>query len=520
MTPSPFPSTVEKPALDRLLQSASCPICSDNRVHYAFSIGTTRVLQCPDCGFTFRTVAASSRSKTSSAAEDLLRRIGGERALFGQIHPAGIDAFSSLQVIDWQSEEIAVYPPIESQGEATDKKSQSSNVHLSVGQLDSLTAPLPSLRRLRSNLANTDDKIIFVYSDIRRTGAAVGGQAWEQQVGERNTYLDTRTALTVLYRAGFRCLAVQRLRRRVSLEELLNSDIHHLVASSWRRKLLRLLPSAARRAIHVTSRASDIAILAEPRKTDQPMVSVVIPVFNEAPTVAAVIDTVLRVSFNGAQVEVVIVESNSTDGSREIVQSYANHPRVSTFFEDRPRGKGHATRFGLAKARGDILIIQDADLEYDIEDYHSLIDPIILGHEAFVLGSRHGGRNHWKLRQFSKPILARFYNLAHVLVTGYINLLFGLKLRDPQTMFKVCRRDCVEGLAFHGNYFNFDYELLLKVVRKGYQPVEVPVNYRSRSHAEGKKIRMWRDAPLGLWMITRLWLTPLRRFLTIGERIE
>ncbi len=87
-------------------------------------------------------------------------------------------------------------------------------------------------------------------------------------------------------------------------------------------------------------------------------------------------------------------------------------------------------------------------------------------------------------------------------------------------MFKVCRRDCVEGIGFHANYFNFDYELLLKVVRKGYTPVEVPVNYRSRSHAEGKKIRMWRDAPLGLWMITKLRMTPLSRFLRIGEPIE
>jgi len=247
---------------------------------------------------------------------------------------------------------------------------------------------------------------------------------------------------------------------------------------------------------------------------------VIVPVYNEAPTVAKVIDAVLRVQLVGAQIQIVIVESNSTDGSREIVQRYATHPRVTCIFEERPRGKGHATRCGLDHARGDILLIQDADLEYDIEDYVSLLNPIIRGHEAFVVGSRHGGRQHWKLRQFTKPFLAAFYNLAHVLVTSYINVLFRLNLRDPQSMFKVCRRDCIEGIGFRANYFNFDYELLLKVVRKGYTPVEVPVNYRSRSHAEGKKIRMWRDAPLGLWMITKLRLTPLARFLHIGEPIE
>jgi glycosyltransferase involved in cell wall biosynthesis len=280
------------------------------------------------------------------------------------------------------------------------------------------------------------------------------------------------------------------------------------------------LPRFLRNRLHVTARGDHTLILAAPRQNEMPLVSIVVPVFNEARTVAKVIDAILAVQLVGAGVEIVIVESNSTDGSRDIVRKYAAHPRVTCIFEDRPQGKGHATRRGLESARGDILLIQDADLEYDIEDYGSLLNPIIRGHEAFVLGSRHGGRQHWKLRQFTKPFLAAFYNLAHVLVTGYINMLFGLALRDPQTMFKVCRRDCIEGIGFHANYFNFDYELLLKIVRKGYTPLEVPVNYRSRSHAEGKKIRMWRDAPLGLWMITKLRLTPLARFLHIGEPIE
>jgi hypothetical protein len=165
-------------------------------------------------------------------------------------------------------------------------------------------------------------------------------------------------------------------------------------------------------------------------------------------------------------------------------------------------------------------MIQDADLEYDFEDYHSLVDPILRGREPFILGSRHGGRNHWKLRRFTKPFVTKLYNLAHVLVTAYINILFGLRLRDPQTMFKVFRRDCIEGIEFTGNYFNFDYELLLKIVRKGYRPTEIPVNYRSRSHAEGKKIRMWRDAPLGLWTITKLRFTPLSSFLVFGDPVE
>ncbi|HYC70237.1 MAG TPA: glycosyltransferase family 2 protein, partial [Opitutaceae bacterium] len=395
----------------------------------------------------------------------------------------------------------------------------SGSATASVGQLDASADPLPSLAALRERLA-PGEPVVFIQADIRHAGAAVGSADWEQLVGQRNAYLDTPTALTVLYRAGFRCQGVRRLRRRVTLEELVTNPAGDLVVPAWRRRLLRLLPAPLRRAWRADVPVAEVAILATRRPPDAPAVSVVVPVYNEAAYVAQLLDAVLRVEIRDASIEVVIVESNSTDGSREIVQRYAAHPRVTCLFEDRPRGKGHATRFGLARARGDILLIQDADLEYDIEDYHSLIEPILHGHEALVLGSRHGGRKHWKLRQFGKPLLTKFYNLAHVLVTAYINLLFGLRLRDPQTMYKVCRRDCVEGIAFHGNHFDFDYELLLKVVRKGYQPAEVPVNYRSRSHAEGKKLYMLRDAPLGLWMITKLRFTPLRRFLTIGEPFE
>ncbi len=488
------------------LQATHCPICGGTRVHYAFSIRQTRVVQCADCHFTTRTAPTASAQVVAGAeaAEVLARRLDGLPEVLRQILPQP-PARDRIALVDWNhdgSVEIA----------------GSGDVTLSVGQLDAFTNPLPSLQRLRERLA-PDRPVVFVYSDIRRSGAGVGSRQWEQLIGERNAYLDTHTALTVLYRAGFRCQGVQRLRRRVSLEHFLSGDVDDLVQSGWRQRLLRLVPGFLRRSIHVRSRSAEIAILAVPRETAEPLVSVVVPVYNEAATVAPVLDAVLRVEFEGARVEVVVVESNSTDGSREIVQRYAARPRTLCLFEDRPRGKGHATRFGLAHARGDIVVIQDADLEYDIEDYHALIDPIIRGHEAFVLGSRHGGRNHWKLRRFGKPLLTKFYNLAHVLVTTYINVLFGLHLRDPQTMYKVCRRDCLEGLSFHGAYFNFDYELLLKVVRKGYHPVEVPVNYRSRSHAEGKKIRMWRDAPLGLLMITKLRLARLRSFLHIGEPI-
>lgn len=499
--------TADAPEPLAKLQAVRCPVCGSGRMHYAFSIRHTRVLQCGDCRFTARSEpnATLSAFSGSVAAEALAARLGGLEAAIRQILPEKTPA-ATLRVADWRPDSSV-------------DLAQDHGLVVSVGQLDAFANPMPALRALRAHLADAEP-VVFVYSDIRRFGAPLGGRVWERLIGERNAYLDTHTALTLLFRAGYRALGVCRLRRRVPLDHFLAEDGEDLVSSRWRRRLLRLVPAGLRRSIRVDSRTADVAILATRRETDEPLISVIVPVYNEARTVAQVLDAVLRVEIDGAAIEVVVVESNSTDGSREIVRRYADHPRVRCFFEDRPRGKGHATRLGLAEARGDIILIQDADLEYDIEDYHSLLDPIVRGEQAMVLGSRHGGRNHWKLRQFSKPLLAGFYNLAHVLVTAYINILFRLNLRDPQTMFKVCRRDCIEGITFHGAYFNFDYELLLKVVRKGFAPVEVPVNYRSRSHAEGKKIRMWRDAPLGLWMITVLRLTPLRRFLGRGERIE
>lgn len=487
------------------LQTVRCSVCGGGRVHYAFSFRNARVLQCADCKFTARTEPAVLHSALKDAASALAARNGGIASIVAQIAPQASQS-TTFRVADWQSDgNVELF--------GTD------GIVVSVGQLDAFTNPLDSLKNLRNRL-KPGEPIVFAYSDIRRAGTEVGSAIWERLTGERNAYIDTQTALTVLYRAGFSCHAARRLRRRVSLQHFLTQDASDLVYSKWRRRILYLIPQFLRRSIHVTSRSSDVAILATPRISDRPLVSVIVPVYNEAATVARVLNAILRVEFEGADTELVVVESNSTDGSREIVQSFANHPRVTCLFEDRPRGKGHATRLGLDRARGDIFIIQDADLEYDIEDYHSLVDPIICGHEAFVLGSRHGGRNHWKLRQFGKPLLSQFYNLAHVLVTAYINILFRLRLRDPQTMYKVCRRDCIHGIHFDGNYFNFDYELLLKIVRKGYIPTEVPVNYRSRSHAEGKKIRMWRDAPLGLLMITKLRLAPISRFLKIGERID
>lgn len=227
--------------------------------------------------------------------------------------------------------------------------------------------------------------------------------------------------------------------------------------------------------------------------------SVVVPVYNEIATARAALDALHAKRILGVEIELIIVESNSNDGSREIVTSYRDRPGTKIILEDKPRGKGHAVRAGLKAATGDIILIQDADLEYDLDDYEILLAPIIAGRQAFVLGSRHG-QGGWAIRKFDdQPMHALVLNLAHWTFTLMLNASLGIWLRDPFTMYKVFRRDCIDGLTFECNRFDFDWELLIKLVRKGYRPVEIPISYTSRSFKEGKKVAFWRD-PL-TWML-------------------
>jgi len=228
-------------------------------------------------------------------------------------------------------------------------------------------------------------------------------------------------------------------------------------------------------------------------------VSVIVPVYNEISTVRPALDALVAKRIRGYELGIIIIESNSTDGSREAVLEYRGRERVSVILEEAPRGKGHAVRAGLAAATGEIVIIQDADLEYDLDDYEKLLAPIAEGTHAFVLGSRHS-RNGWAIRKFTDQKLhALALNAAHWTFTFMINASLGLWLRDPFTMYKVFRRDCIDGLRLECNRFDFDWELLIKLVRRGYRPIEIPVSYRSRSFKQGKKITMLRD-PL-TWMV-------------------
>jgi glycosyltransferase involved in cell wall biosynthesis len=195
------------------------------------------------------------------------------------------------------------------------------------------------------------------------------------------------------------------------------------------------------------------------------------------------------------EIEIILVESNSTDGSRELALAYREHPRVHLILEDRPRGKGHAVRAGLLAATGDVVLFQDADLEYDLDDYEGLIEPILSYRRNFVIGSRHTiKRRLWKIRKFNDAGgLAALFNFGHLTFLTLFNSIYRQRLSDPFSMFKVFRRECLYGLDFECDRFDFDFEIVIKLLRKGYRALELPVNYRARSFSEGKKVTILRD---------------------------
>ncbi len=229
------------------------------------------------------------------------------------------------------------------------------------------------------------------------------------------------------------------------------------------------------------------------RVSTEQILSVIMPVYNEKDTFEMALNAVLQKKIKGiGSTEVIAVDNRSTDGTRELVKNYINSPNVKILFADEKQGKGYAVREGLKQVTGDIVMIQDADLEYDIDDLDALLEPLVRYKKAFVLGSRHKGK--WKMRSFiNDSFSASFLNAGQVFFTTLLNILYNQQMTDPLTMYKVFRKECLYGLKFECDGFDFDQELVAKFIRKGYTPHEIRVNYRSRSFSEGKKISMLKD---------------------------
>lgn len=230
-----------------------------------------------------------------------------------------------------------------------------------------------------------------------------------------------------------------------------------------------------------------------PYETQPLKLSVIIPCYNELATVEEVLE---RVEAVGLADEIIIVDDGSTDGTREIlarIEAEAR-PNLRILYHERNLGKGAALVTGFAEATGDVLLIQDADLEYDPRDYPHLLQPIQEGVTKVVYGSRFLGGPR-KAMNFWNMIANRSLTLA-------TNLLYNAILSDMETCYKVFRAEVVRGMKINARGFEFEPEITAKILKQGIRIYEVPISFNAREWSEGKKIK-WTDAPKALWALIK-----------------
>lgn len=490
---------IHSPSAPEVLAS-QCPLCSGRRQRYAFYRAERRYVECMDCNLIFVNPRAADfsepvtneppgvmREKAAYFLSQLLRyrgKHGGKMLVVcedGSPFP-GVAADSGYHV-------KSVSPSgLQNLDDAGD-----FDVCVFWHSLGRSGQPLDLLKAAHVTMS-PDAVVGLITPDMNSTAAKVLCEDWPAFKTLQSTVFNRSALETALFFSGFASVVVCKSRRMASVEQLANYTAGR---RGWRPALIRfaetVLPGPLREQRRSFEGSDMIAFARSIPVRERRKLSIVLPAFNEAPTFVDTFEAVLAKEIPGLDIEIVLIESNSTDGTRELAQRYKDHPRVKLILEDRPRGKGFAVRTGLAAATGDFILIQDADREYDLEDYDTLLEPLIAGRQALVLGSRHSG-SVWKMRQFSGQAgLSGVLNFGHWFFTKLVNVLFGLKLKDPFTMYKVFRRDCLHGLHFECNRFDFDYELLIRMVQKGYSPIEIPVNYRSRSFKQGKKVTMFGD---------------------------
>ena len=219
--------------------------------------------------------------------------------------------------------------------------------------------------------------------------------------------------------------------------------------------------------------------------------SVVIPVYNERGTVAELVRRVQAVPIDK---EILLVDDGSTDGTPTVLAKLAEQPGVRLIRHERNQGKGAALRTGFAAATGDVVIVQDADLEYDPAEYPRLLQPLIDGRADVVYGSRFSG-NVARIHLF-------WHRVANGVLTFASNVFTNLNLSDIESCYKVFRREVVQGMKLRENRFGIEPELTAKIARGRWRVYEMPISYSGRDYSEGKKIG-WRDAVRALYCIVR-----------------
>ena len=521
-----------------------CPLCGGERLVYAFAHAGTPIVRCDRCRLLMRNPQPSDAELAAIYTSDYFLGAGGGQTagetnrLKRDTAAAYLDEIEARTGVSPRGTRLLEIGPglgnllVEAVARGYDvtgiEYSQSSvdaaNLRLGAervrqGSLGTVSLPEQSfdvaimsdvLEHTRDPRADLEQvwrllrpggAIFISVPTLDSWSARLMRERWLEFKLEHLFYFDSATLQLLLFKSGFEHVTFSTGWKTLSPEYVrLHFERFRLPVLSRLASLGgALLPGPLRRRrFRVTGSGVNLLAVrsasAPPARRAQRL-TVIMPVFNERATFAIVMDQLLRKSIPGIDIAIVVVESNSTDGTRDIVARWEGHDRVTVVYEEVARGKGHAVRRGLAHADGDYILIQDADLKYDLDDYDVLLEPLTSGRAAFVLGSRHGKDGPtWKVRHFAdQAAVSWVMNLGHVLFTALFNVTYGTRLRDPFTMFKVFRRDCLYGLTFEANRFDFDWELVGKLVRAGYRPLEIPVNYRSRSFSEGKKVSLIRD---------------------------
>jgi Glycosyl transferase family 2/Methyltransferase domain len=489
-----------------------CPACGSQSQRYLFHRTGARFVRCRACGLVYAdpvdpTARAyfdiavqgqhdnpRDRRHLASDFADLLRGIcdhynrrNGRPAqqvlLVGRWHPdfttvgpSGTEV-TLAATLGRDETRLVTHPLTETLGPALSE----ADVVLLHEFLEAAHEPAKVLKGLAEEL-KPGAMVAVAFANMQSVPSRLLRRSWKSFFDKKVAFYNAENLETLMWRAGFRRLGNERLTSTYSLAYL-------AARFGLAPRAQRGLQSSGLARLSGRVASGRQVVFFSPSAVDAPeRLSIIVPVYNEERYVRDVLEALLAKDLP-IERQIVVVESNSADSSRAIVRSFEDHPAIKTIYQDEPRGKGNAVRAALGVASGTIILIQDADFEYDLDDYDALLEPILQRRTSFVLGSRSLGLDDWKVRRYAtSPVKSMLTNLAQVAFAKTFNLIYQQNVTDINTMLKVFRHECIQGCHLEGDGFNLDIELVCKIVRNGFAPLEVPVNYVARGYDEGKKI--------------------------------